>query len=83
MLGTSTSEVEVSLASTKGFWLLLGNEELFVPFIEFSWFKKATMEQLTSIEWPTPDHLYWPLLDVDLSLASIRNPSQFPLQSKA
>ena len=41
------------------------------------------MEQLTSIEWPTPDHLYWPLLDVDLSLASIRNPSQFPLQSKA
>ena len=83
MLGTSTSEVEVSLASTNGFWLLLGNEELFVPFVEFPWFKKATMEQLTSIEWPTPDHLYWPLLDVDLSLASIRNPSQFPLQSKA
>ncbi|HAN56316.1 MAG TPA: DUF2442 domain-containing protein, partial [Betaproteobacteria bacterium] len=31
MLGTSTSEVEVSMASIKGFWLLLGNEELFVP----------------------------------------------------
>ena len=75
--------IKVSLASTKGFWLLLGNEELFVPFVEFPWFKKATMEQLTSIEWPTPDHLYWPLLDVDLSLASIRNPSQFPLQAKA
>lgn len=35
MLGTSTSEIEVSLASNKGFWLPLGDEELFVPYSEF------------------------------------------------
>lgn len=83
MLGTPISEVEVSLASSKGFWLLLGDEELFVPYAEFPWFKKATIEQLSSIECPTPNHLYWPLLDIDLSLESIRDPSKFPLRSRA
>ena len=83
MLGTSTSEVEVSLASNKGFWLLLGDEELFVPYAEFPWFKKATIEEFANIEWPTPDHLYWPLIDVDLSVESIRKPDNFPLRSNA
>ena len=79
MPGVATSEVEVSLASSKGFWLLLKHEELFVPYTEFPWFKQATMEQITTVEWPAPNHLYWPLLDVDLAVESIRNPSQFPL----
>jgi len=82
MPGVAISEVEVSLASSKGFWLLLNNEELFVPYKEFPWFKQATMEQITTVEWPTPNHLFWPLLDVDLAVESIRNPSQFPLVAK-
>jgi hypothetical protein len=83
MLGTPTSEIEVSQASNKGFWLLLRDEELFVPFAEFPWFKKATMEEITTLEKPSADHLYWPLLDVDLSIESIRNPVAFPLVSKS
>jgi hypothetical protein len=34
------------------------------------------------VERPSPDHLYWPLLDVDLSVRSIRSPADFPLISK-
>ena len=83
MLGTSISEVEVSPASNKGFWLLLGDEELFVPYSEFPWFKKATIEEIANVEWPTPNHLYWPLIDVDLSVESIRFPGKFPLRSSA
>jgi hypothetical protein len=83
MLGVHTSEIEVSLASNKGFWLLLDSEELFVPFSEFPWFQRATIEALTSIVQPSSNHLYWPLLDVDLSVESIRNPGAFPLISKA
>jgi len=83
MPGVATSEVEVSLASSKGFWLLLNNEELFVPYAEFPWFKQATMEQITTVEWPAPNHLYWPLLDIDLAVESIRNPGQFPLVAKS
>ncbi len=82
MLGTSTSEIEVSLASNKGFWLLLDDEEIFVAFSEFPWFKQATLDEITTIERPGKNHLYWPLLDVDLALESILDPSQFPLVAK-
>jgi hypothetical protein len=77
----NTSVAEVTHVSNNGFWLLLGDEELLVPFVEFPWFRQATIEQLTTIEWPAQDHLYWPLLDVDLSVESIRHPEKFPLVS--
>ena len=82
MHGTNTSAAELTHVSTHGFWLLLGSEELLLPFAQFPWFKTATIEQLSRVEWPTPDHLYWPALDVDLSVASIRNPANFPLLSR-
>jgi hypothetical protein len=74
---------EVTHVSKHGFWLLLANEDLLVPFDQFPWFRKATIEQISEVEWPTADHLYWPKLDVDLSVQSIRNPSTFPLVSEA
>ena len=82
MHGMPTSEIEVSVVSNKGFWLLLDGEELFVPFSEFPWFKQGTIEAITIVQMPSPDHLYWPLLDIDLSIASIRNPGAFPLVSR-
>lgn len=82
MLGTYTSEIEVSFASNKGFWLLLDNDELFVAFAEFPWFKKATFYEITIIERPSKNHLYWPLLDIDLAVDSILHPTQFPLIAK-
>jgi hypothetical protein len=81
MPGTNLSTAEVTHVSIHGFWLLLGDEELLVPFSEFPWFRQATIEQLTTIEWPSPDHLNWPLLDVDLSVACIRHREEFPLVS--
>ena len=82
MLGTTTSVAEVTHVSKHGFWLLLGSEELLVPFEQFPWFKKATIEQLSAVEWPTENHLHWPQLDADLSVESIRNPAAFPLVAK-
>ena len=79
MPGTNTLAAELTNVSKHGFWLLLNDEELLVPFEHFPWFKSATIEQLADLQWPTPDHLYWPQLDVDLSVESIRNPSGFPL----
>ncbi|MGH8856698.1 MAG: DUF2442 domain-containing protein [Polaromonas sp.] len=82
MPGTITSAPEVTHVSKHGFWLLLGDEELLLPFAQFPWFKKATIEQLSEVEWPTSDHVYWPQLDVDLSVESIRDPTAFPLVAK-
>lgn len=82
-LGKGTSDVEVSNVSPHGFWLLLGAEELFVPFAQFPWFRDATIGQISNVELPSAHHLYWPELDVDLAVESIRHPEQFPLVSKA
>ena len=81
MLGGTTLAAEVTHISKHGFWLLLANEELLVPFEQFPWFRKRTIEQISEVEWPTPDHLYWPSLDVDLSVQSIRHPAAFQLMS--
>ena len=82
-LGKSTSGAEVLNVSPHGFWLLVGAEELFVPFDQFPWFRDATIAQMTKVDLPSPNHLYWPELDVDLALESIRHPEQFPLISQA
>lgn len=83
MPGTATLEAEVTHISTHGFWLLLGTEELPVPFDQFPWFKQATVAQITRVERPSEDHLYWPELDIDLSVQSLRDPDAFPLVSTA
>jgi hypothetical protein len=83
MPGTATLEAEVTNISRHCFWLLLGNEELAVPFANFPWFRNATIEEITNVQRPSVDHLYWPALDIDLSVQSIRSPDQFPLVSRA
>lgn len=82
-LGRSTSPVEVTNISQHGFWLLLNDEELFLPFSEFPWFKEAAVSKIVHVELPSSNHLYWPELDVDLAVESIRRPEQFPLISRA
>lgn len=68
-------------ASESGLQLRLDGEDLSLPFSSFPWFRHASMEQRATIERPQPDHLYWPLLDVDLSVETIRNPACCPLVS--
>jgi hypothetical protein len=83
MNGTDISQVEILGLSKHGFWLLLDEEdELFVSLSEFPWFRKASIEQLFHVERPLPHHLYWPELDVDLHVDSIRHPEKFPLISQ-
>ena len=80
MPGTVTLAVEVTNISGHGFWVLLGDEELAPLVSQFPWFKRATVEQLADVRRPTDNHLYWPQLDIDLSVESIRNPDAFPLR---
>jgi hypothetical protein len=62
---------------------MLGDEELFVPFAAFPWFRDAPIGKLTNVELRSPHHLYWPALDIDFAVESIRRPDQFPLISRA
>ena len=80
--GISTSPVEVTNISKHGFWLLLESEELFLPFSEFPWFYNVPVGKILNVELPSSGHLYWPDLDVDLAVESIRHPEKFPLVSR-
>jgi hypothetical protein len=82
MPGPVTSEAEVTNISQHGFWLLLDGRELFLPFDEFPWFRRATVEAIVRLERPAAGHLHWPELDVDLSVASIEHPERYPLRAK-
>lgn len=80
--GRSTFPVEVGNVTRQGFWLLLDDRELFLPFAEFPWFRDASIEGVATVERPSPHHLYWPLLDIDLAVESIEHPERYPLISR-
>ncbi len=80
--GKSISVVEVTNISARGFWLLIGGRERFVAFKEFPWFRHASIGQLMKVELPSPNHLYWPDLDVDIAVDSIDHPERYPLKSR-
>jgi Protein of unknown function (DUF2442) len=82
MPGAVTSKAEITNISKHGFWLLIDDRELFLPFDEFPWFRRAPVEAILDVERPAPTHLYWPELDVDLSLDAIEDPERYPLKSK-
>ena len=82
-LGRRTSPVEVTNVSVHGFWLFLADRELFVPFAQFPWFRDAAIGAITNVQLPSPHHLYWPDLDIDLAVESIEHPEKYPLVSKA
>lgn len=81
-LGKPTSEVEVTNISLHGFWLLLKGHEKLLPHEHFPWFRNATVAQIYQVELLSENHLYWPELDIDLSVESIDHPERFPLVSK-
>jgi hypothetical protein len=75
--------VEVSNVSPHGFWIFVGDREMFVPFKDFPWFQDASVRQIVNVQLPSPHHLYWPDLDIDLAVDSIEHPEKYPLVSQA
>ena len=82
-LGEISSGPEVTHISSHGIWVLAEAEEFFLPYEDFPWFRSATVTAVLNLEQPTPGHLYWPDLDVDLSVDTLRNPDRFPLKAKS
>ena len=81
--GQSTSPVEVTNVSPHGFWLFVDDQELFVPFKDFPWFKDASIREISRVELPSVHHLHWPDLDIDLAVESLTHPERYPLVSQA
>jgi hypothetical protein len=62
-----------------GIWLLADGQEHFLAYDDFPWFREATARAIFNVEEPNPGHFYWPELDVDLGIATIRSPKDYPL----
>ena len=81
-LGASTSGDGVTAIGRLGFWVLVADREYFVPFSDYPEFLSAMPAQIFAVRVLAPTHLHWPELDVDIELAALEQPSQFPLQWK-
>jgi len=69
----------VTNISGAGFWLFVGDREYFLPYDKFPWFREAKIAEILDVELQHGFHLHWPKLDVDLEIASLEAPEQFPL----
>jgi hypothetical protein len=78
-LGRESSEIEVTNISKNGVWVLVGDEELFLSYDDYPWFKKASVEDVLHVVLQSPTHIFWPKLDLDISTIAIKEPNRFPL----
>ena len=79
--GGATSAVEVTNISQHGIWILAGSNELFLPYEDFPWFKGKRPKSVKNVQELSRGHLFWPDLDVDLTVESIEHPERFPLKA--
>lgn len=70
------SPIEVIQVTRHGLWLAVADAEYFLDFKHFPWFREATIGAVCEVEEVAPGHFFWPQLDVDLDLASIREPGK-------
>ena len=77
--GTTTSDVEVLNISIHGLWLYVKGKEYFLSYKEYPWFKNARLSEIHNVQLLHGVHLYWPKLDVDLSIESLEHPEKYPL----
>lgn len=79
--GKNTSvKAEIQNISDQGIWILVEEKEFFMPFIEFPWFLKATIEQIYNLEFFHGNHLHLPALDIDIDLESLKHLNLYPLK---
>lgn len=80
----TSPDVEVLNISSQGVWLYVLGDEHFLPYDEYPWFAKATVQDICTVRLsPGRYGLHWPKLDVDLSIEGLRVPEKYPLRSKA
>mgnify|MGYP006289309617 CR=1 FL=1 len=77
--GKSISRVEVTNISPHGIWMFIDDNEYFLPFEKFPWFKEGKIHEILEVQLLHGYHLYWPSLDVDLTIDRLENPDDYPL----
>ncbi len=77
--GKNISGAEVLDITPRGLWLLCAGHEYFLRYEDFPWFKDARVSDIAEVKVVHSQHLYWPKLDIDLSIKSLSNLENYPL----
>lgn len=80
--GTNTSIAEITNISSHGIWIYTDDQELFMSYNLFPWFKNKRINEVLNVKKISHNHLYWRDLDIDLTLDMIKNPTHYPLEFK-
>lgn len=80
--GKNISEIEIQSISRFGIWILVKGKEYLLSYEQFPWFKDAKVGQIINVILSATGNLYWPDLDVDLSVDILEHPVRFPLIAK-
>ena len=81
--GKGTSEVEVTQISIGGIWLLIDDQEFFLPFERFPRFRNATVGSIHNVQLVNECDLHSPDLKIDLSVESIGKAEHVPQLAKS
>ena len=80
--GKNTLVAEIQNISNQGIWIFANDQEFFLSFDKYPWFRKATIDQIYDFKFHHKKHLHWPELDVDVDIESLKTPEAYPLEYK-
>ncbi|MFH0898905.1 MAG: DUF2442 domain-containing protein [bacterium] len=80
--GKSILIAEIQNISRQGIWIFAKDQEFFLSFAKFPWFKKATIDQIYNFKFHHGKHLHWPALDIDIDIRSLQDPEAYTLEYK-
>lgn len=75
-----SAKAEIQNISNHGIWILVNDQEFFLPFEEFPWFLKATIKEIYNVKLFHGHHLHWAELDIDIDIEALKHPEAFPLK---
>jgi hypothetical protein len=74
--------VNVENITPFGIWLFVKDNEYFLNYGDYPYFKDQTLKSIQNVKLVHDYHLYWPDLDIDLEIDNLENPQKYPLKSK-
>ena len=80
--GKSTS-ASVENITPFGVWMLITGKEYFLTYSEFPYFENMSIRSIFNVKLLHGFHLYWPELDIDLTIDNLDHPEKYPLRAKS
>jgi hypothetical protein len=77
--GINTSVCSVTGINDLGFWVLVKDNEYFIPFSDYPGFRNASVNNILKITLHPPSQLHWEEIDIDIELNALTHPESFPL----